>query len=872
MALAAGTRLGSYEVHSLIGAGGMGEVYKARDTQLKRDVALKILPADLALEPERLARFDREAQALAALNHPHIAQVYGFAHEGDVRAIVMELVEGPTLAERIAHGPLPLDEALPLAIQLADALECAHEHGIVHRDLKPANIKLTPDGSVKVLDFGLAKVLAGDATSSEADLLGNSPTMTSPAMSRVGVILGTAAYMAPEQARGTAVDKRADIWAFGVVLFEMLTGKACFAGETVTDVLAAVVKGEAEWAALPAGTPSRVRELLRRCLTKDRKQRLRDIGDARLELERDTTETAGTTPIVRQRPPRTARFLAAASLVAAVVFAGLWWQRGQIPPPAPWRGEVVGGPSAALGPVASPDGEWLAFHAMVAGLTQVGLMKAQTGEWNVLTGDRTRGELFHVAWSPDGSRIYFDRFLDVPLGVFSVPVPSGEERRELADAFAPQVLRDRTLLAVRLGDAHQLQLVHYFPESGRTDVLPALISTIPISPSIKLSHDERTVVYVGRPRDAGDLTDRLYALDLATGRSRKLAGGTPIEIQRSVVPLAVTADDRKVVFVQPFGSLTRVLAAPIDGGPGIETLFTVEGSIREIDVARDGAIYVDRLDRPIEALTFVRGGGTVTRVPVQYVNMEATQALPLADGRVVYGARVGGRVRLMVTGQGMDAKSFLDTDQETSPPLAAAGPDHLAMLLGAAPNQVIAVASISERRIARILDAVQGAGIGSIAATPDGRVLFYSKDGYVWRVEAAGGAPRKLCPGSGASATLDGKELVVAVKGPSGVQLKRYSLDGGGEQVVPLPAGTNISERLAPNAVAPDGRIAITLIARDSWFWPAGTFDPRTGRVEELRDSRPADMVLPGWTPDGRVLTMAKYLNASIWRYRRETQ
>ena len=197
-----GQMLGPYRILEKLGEGGMGEVYRARDTQLKRDVALKILPSELALDPERLARFDREAQALAALNHPHIAQVYGFAHEGAVRAIVMELVEGPTLAERIARGPLPLDEALPLAIQMADALEYAHERGIVHRDLKPANIKLTPDGDVKVLDFGLAKVLADESQVPATDLLGNSPTMTSPAMSRVGVILGTAAYMAPEQARG----------------------------------------------------------------------------------------------------------------------------------------------------------------------------------------------------------------------------------------------------------------------------------------------------------------------------------------------------------------------------------------------------------------------------------------------------------------------------------------------------------------------------------------------------------------------------------------------------------------------------------------------------------------------------------------------
>jgi eukaryotic-like serine/threonine-protein kinase len=350
MTLAVGTHLGPYEVLAAIGAGGMGEVYKARDTELKRDVALKILPSELALDPERLARFDREAQALAALNHPHIAHVHGFVHDGDVRAIVMEFVEGATLAERIARGHLPLDEAVPLAIQLADAIEYAHEHGIVHRDLKPANIEVTPDGDVKVLDFGLAKVLAGDGAGSSADALGNSPTITSPARPRqgygvagteMGVILGTAAYMAPEQARGAVVDKRADVWAFGAVLFEMLTGKACFAGDTVTDVLAAVVKSEPDWSALPPGTPLPLRELLRRCLAKDRKQRLHDVGDARIVLADVTTvgerpERPLTGATTARRARRIALIAAPAVLVLAAVAVGFFMLgRADAPRPLP---------------------------------------------------------------------------------------------------------------------------------------------------------------------------------------------------------------------------------------------------------------------------------------------------------------------------------------------------------------------------------------------------------------------------------------------------------------------------------------------------------------------------------------------------------
>ncbi|HEV2349848.1 MAG TPA: serine/threonine-protein kinase, partial [Terriglobia bacterium] len=290
MALTSGTKLGPYEILSPLGAGGMGEVYRARDTKLNREVALKVLPAAMANDAERMARFEREAQVLASLNHPNIASIYGLEESGGVRALVMELVEGPTLAERLARGlvgpglapaltddatrppqgaALQLDEALGVAKQIAEALEFAHERGIIHRDLKPANIKITPEGTVKVLDFGLAKALAPEMSATN---LANSPTI-SIAATQAGVILGTAAYMSPEQAKGKAVDRRTDIWAFGCVLYEMVTGKQTFEGETVSDVLAAVIMKDPEWSAVPTSTPASISRLLRRCLEKDSKRR-----------------------------------------------------------------------------------------------------------------------------------------------------------------------------------------------------------------------------------------------------------------------------------------------------------------------------------------------------------------------------------------------------------------------------------------------------------------------------------------------------------------------------------------------------------------------------------------------------------------------
>lgn len=332
MSLHPGARIGPYEVLSSLGAGGMGEVYRARDTKLGRDVALKILPDVFAADPERLARFEREARTLASLNHPHIAHLHGLqdsestgSGEARARAIVMELVEGEDLAAKIRRGPIALDEALAIARQVASALEGAHEQGIVHRDLKPANIKVRSDGVVKLLDFGLAKAFEGGSGVMTAGALENSPTITSPLdMTLRGVILGTAAYMAPEQAKGRAVDKRADVWAFGVVLYEMLVGSRPFVGSDTTDLIAQVLERTPDWTALPAHTPSNVRRLLRRCLEKDRRRRLRDCGDALLELSDpapDQPDSGGATPSHWSRSPVV---VGLAGLVIGTLGAGVW--------------------------------------------------------------------------------------------------------------------------------------------------------------------------------------------------------------------------------------------------------------------------------------------------------------------------------------------------------------------------------------------------------------------------------------------------------------------------------------------------------------------------------------------------------------------
>ena len=333
MAISPGAKFGFYEVVSQIGAGGMGEVYQAHDSKLARDVAIKVLPEAFAHDAERLSRFQREAKMLAALNHPNIATIFGLEHSDGVQYLVMELVSGETLQERVKRdGAVPIEEALAIAKQIAEALEAAHEKGIIHRDLKPANVKLTPEGKVKVLDFGLAKAFAGDATSEE---IGNSPTL-SMAATMQGVILGTAAYMSPEQAKGKAVDKRTDIWAFGCVLYELLTGKQAFYGEDITEILAAVVRAEPDWQALSAATPLKVRDLLRRCLQKDKILRMRDAGDARIEIH----EALAAPPTAVATPGAPAVHLSAETGVDGSLYTAL-------------------GPSALL----SPDGTRLALVA-----------------------------------------------------------------------------------------------------------------------------------------------------------------------------------------------------------------------------------------------------------------------------------------------------------------------------------------------------------------------------------------------------------------------------------------------------------------------------------------------------------------------------
>jgi eukaryotic-like serine/threonine-protein kinase len=329
-----GHEIESYKILSLLGVGGMGEVYRAKDLKLRREVAIKVLPASLSNDRDRLRRLEREARLLAALNHPHIAAIYGFEQSHGTAALILELVEGPTLAERLASGSLPIVEALTVALQVAEALAAAHEKGIIHRDLKPANVKITPNGSVKVLDFGLAQALVADGTGRDLSAL---PTLTVESM-REGVIAGTPAYMSPEQARGNTVDRRTDIWSFGCLLYELLVGQSPFREQTVSDTIARVLSQEPDWQAVPAALPQRGLELLQRCLVKDQNRRRRDIADVRIELEQvlrtleiQTDSVAAVAPAPQKTWRRKLLWPAAGLAIAAGASAMIWYMRTEAP-------------------------------------------------------------------------------------------------------------------------------------------------------------------------------------------------------------------------------------------------------------------------------------------------------------------------------------------------------------------------------------------------------------------------------------------------------------------------------------------------------------------------------------------------------------
>ena len=623
LALTPGTRLGVYEIVAQIGEGGMGQVYRATDTALGRQVAIKILPEAFASDPERLARFEREAKTLASLNHPHIAAIYAIEKSTVLHALIMELVEGDDLSQRIARGAVPIDEALPIAKQIAEALEAAHEQGIIHRDLKPANIKVRPDGTVKVLDFGLAKAM--EPASASSVHMTNSPTL-SIAATQAGVILGTAAYMSPEQAKGRTVDKRSDVWAFGAVLYEMLTGTRAFEGDDVSDTLARILMKEPDWTALPARLPAAVVTVMRRCLQKDRKQRVRDIGDVSLALEGafETAAPQTTAPAALPQRRRVA-LVGAATLLAGAVVAGtvVWFATRPVPPrvsrlliaspgtaaltingndrdlaitPDGSRLVYVGNRGTQLfvraldalnpvavftgaprGPFVSPDGQWIGFVDGNNTLKKV----AVTGG-PVVTLATLYGAPRGATWGPEDTIIFATN--NLPTGLQRVAAAGGPTtvltRPDRAQGEAghlwPEMLPDGravlfTITAVTQGlDAAQVAVLDL--QTGTRKILVRGGSQAHYASSGHL-------VY------AASGTLRAVTFDLATLETH----GTPVPV---IADVATTPNGGVDAVVAGDGTLAYVSGGGVTGANAARTLVWVDRQGRETPIPTPSRTYV----------------------------------------------------------------------------------------------------------------------------------------------------------------------------------------------------------------------------------------------------------------------------------------
>ena len=705
MSLAPGVRLGPYEIVALIGAGGMGEVYRARDGNLTRDVALKILPELFARDPERRARFTREANLLATLNHPNIAAIYGFESSDQVPALVLEMVEGPTLADRIERGPIPPDEALPIARQIAQALEAAHAQGIVHRDLKPANVKVRDDGTVKVLDFGLAKAIAPD---NAAVVVAASPTITSPAATAMGTIMGTAAYMSPEQARGRAVDKRSDIWSFGAVLYEMLTSRRAFDGEDVSDTLANVLKREPDWSALAPDTPPTVERVLRRCLTKDPRLRTHDVADIRIDLEDREPPTQ-----VREhrRSARLNVFERSAWIGVALAFAALagfaWWRgraaepspqpvlRFQIPPPDKHSFGALGG--TGLGFVTpsgiSPDGTRIVFYAEDE-TGKGGLWLRPLDSFDARQLPETDGG-FQPFWSPDGQSIAF--FAKRTL--YRLDVARGE-RREICPFTG--IARGGSWSAtgsIVFATSNPQSLMRVAPQGGKPT-------------PIRVSGAENQLGPVSWPSFLPDGRRFLYH-----ARTKAGAVGTIFlaSIESDTDVRTVVTSDTQALFVAPgyllFGRDTRLLRQTFDVETG--------------QVSGDAVVIIDRL-RTMTQIAFGEFSASNTGMLAYRSGLDASNQFTWVDRKGAPQGTVGAPGRYRTSALSPDGRRLVYTDLTD---------DNLKLL-------------DLRTQITTVLTTEPGTETAPVWSS-DGKYVYYrSENGGVFRKEADGtSGPVKLLDG-----------------------------------------------------------------------------------------------------------------------------
>jgi eukaryotic-like serine/threonine-protein kinase len=777
--MSAPTQFGAYEVRALLGAGGMGEVYRATDPRLGRDVAIKVLPAAFAADAERLARFEREAKLLASLNHPNVAHVYGFERAtmpdgSGVHFLAMELVEGEDLAERLKRGAIPVEEALGIAKQIVEALEAAHEKGIVHRDLKPANIKVTSDGKVKVLDFGLAKTYAGDAASGSAPDLSNSPTLARTG-TEAGLILGTAAYMSPEQARGKAVDKKADIWAFGVVLYEMLTGRRLFDGETVSDVLAAVLKTAPDFDGLPADVPPHVRRLLGRCLRKDPRERLHDIADARIELSdkeeaRPTTSGAGGPT----RPGGWLPWLVAVgvSVVALGLGAALWRQHAATPSPPRFE-KLTFAPQFVTNARFAPDGRTVVFSAAREGNTSQ-LFVRHPGDPQPRSLGGPNMKLLSVSSKGELAVLTRTRYRSHRDYIGTLA------RMPLAEAAPREVLNDVTG-ADWSPDGTELAIIRQVPGKSRLEypIGTVLKETPGYFSDVRVSAKGDRIAFMSHAFE-GDNRGSVVVVD----RGGAVVAKSPEYSGEEGVAWAV--DGASVLFASSDeGSYFPVRALAMDGT--VREVLTDSTGLSVFDTSREGRLLVSTYDHTLDVVALFAGAPAERVVP--WLEQSIVPVLS-RDGRrllfsdasqiagpnysVYVGAASGSPPVRLGEGIGVD----LSPDAASVLVVVPASPPRLMVYpTGAGEPRDISARSLVSYEVFAARFSEDGRSVAFCGAEAGKASRCYVRDLHSQQA-------RPVTPEgtSGGSLSPDGRAMVA--RGADG-RFQLYPLDGGGASPVP---------------------------------------------------------------------------------------
>ncbi len=860
-----GIRLGPYEILSVIGAGGMGEVYRARDTKLGRDVAIKIMPASLASDAERRARFEREARVLASVNHPNIGAIFGVEERDGVTALVLELVEGETLAVRLSARPPSITEALTIARQIADALDAAHQRGIVHRDVKPANIIITPDGTVKVLDFGLAKAgeslaVSGSAgpgwsSDSQGSVSANSPTVMPPTVN--GALLGTLAYMSPEQARGKNVDKRADIWAFGCVLYEMLTGRAAFAGETVGDVLAATLDREPEWILLPANLAFNIRRLLQRCLDKNLKRRLRDIADARLEVDDALAGTASAAPASMSVAARSIRF---ERLTDAI--------------------------GINESPAISPDGKMVAFVARAAGRRHIWIRMLAGGAPLQVTRDDVDHE--QPRWTPDSSALLYYAPAGTPGDpgtVWEISALGGPPRPIASSISGADVSHDGRRLALFQVDGQRPRLVWLSRDGSHSETVASLLAGIDYS-CPRWSPDDRWIAFQGHgmsvttvaraaddhPGDRGAVPTYFdQRLQVASS-----AGGTLRELARGAILKGVSwlPDGSGLVYASSAGSTlpyppTFNLRTVACDGTGDRAVTFGDASYVEPDVDTSGRMVASRIRSASDIWRFPvdRAPAENVRDAVRITQQTGQVQTPSvsSDGReVVYLSDNGGHANLWVART--DGTTMRQITFERDPAVAlgvpvwsSAGP-RIAFLINR-PRSSLWLINSDGAGLRQLLDD------GFYACwSGDGQWLYFTTLDGPWRISKIAVATGTIVPVRGdnpfgSAVSYDGETLYYARAAMGDFEVCKASPEDGPSIVLARISRSRVPlfPSLFHPVISPDGRwLAMPLAdGAASNLWLLSTEDGSMRPVTDFGDCATLIARRISWSPDGQCLYAA---------------